>query len=199
MEAAHEGICGAHQSREIMNLEVSENDWRFPLIKYLSNPNEAEATNKIVKNTLERIIEDNPGDWHNLLSEVLWIYRNSRKNNIGTTPYEFVYRHDVVLPSKVTVRSNQLTQQLNIPMDEYSEAMSIELQDLEENRISAFNHLIAQNKKVERSYNKKVKHKVFSKGELVWKTILPLGTKSPEYGKWFPNWEGPFKVFKVLK
>ena len=84
-------------------------------------------------------------------------------------------------------------------MDEYAEALSIKLQDLEEKMIMAFNHFIAQKKKVERSYNKKVKSKVFYEGELVWKTILPIGLKSPEYGKWSPNWESPFKIHKILR
>ncbi|XP_028102528.1 uncharacterized protein LOC114301761 [Camellia sinensis] len=120
-------------------------------------------------------------------------------NSIGTTPYELVYGLDVVLPLEVTMRSNRLAKHLDIPIDKYSEALSIEMQDLEGKRIVAFNHLVAQKKKVERSYNKKVKSKLFSKGELVWKTILPVGFKSPEYGKWFPDWDGPFKIHMVLR
>ena len=71
-------------------------------------------------------------------------YRNSKRNSTGTTPYELVYGHDVVLPLEVTVRSNRLAKHLDIPMDENSEALSIELQDLEGKRIVAFNHLVAQ-------------------------------------------------------
>ncbi|XP_028118784.1 uncharacterized protein LOC114316317 [Camellia sinensis] len=64
---------------------------------YAQANGQAEATNKIVKNTLEKMTEDNPRDWHNLLSEVLWAYRNSKRNSTGTTPHELVYGHDVVL------------------------------------------------------------------------------------------------------
>ena len=49
-----------------------------------------------------------------------------------------------------------------------------------------------------RAYNKKGKTKSFQVGELVWKTILPLGTKSNKFGKWSPTWEGPFKIVKVI-
>ena len=49
-----------------------------------------------------------------------------------------------------------------------------------------------------RAYNKKVKGKSFQVGELVWKTILPLGTKSNKFGKWSPSWEGPYKIIKVI-
>ncbi|XP_028101058.1 uncharacterized protein LOC114300377 [Camellia sinensis] len=73
---------------------------------YAQANGQAEATNKIVKNTLEMMIEDNPRDWHNLLSEVLWAYRNSKRNNTRITPYELVYGHDTGLPLEVIVRSN---------------------------------------------------------------------------------------------
>ncbi|XP_028052434.1 uncharacterized protein LOC114256940 [Camellia sinensis] len=227
MAEAHEEICGAHQAGDKMRWLINKfglpqsitvdqgtmfngdeikgfaTEYGIQILNsspyYAQANGQAKATNKIVKNTLERMIEDNPRDWHNLLSEVLRAYRNSKRNSTGTTPYELVYGHDVVLPLEATVRSNRLARHLNIPMDEYAEAISIELQDLEEKRIMAFNHLIAQKKKVERSYNKKVKSKAFSEGELVWKTIIPIGLKSPEYGKWSPNWEGPFNIHKVLK
>ena len=35
-------------------------------------------------------------------------------------------------------------------------------------------------------------------GDLVWKTILPIGAKSNKFGKWSPSWEGPYKVIKVI-
>ena len=49
-----------------------------------------------------------------------------------------------------------------------------------------------------KAYNKKVRAKSFQVGELVWKTILPLGTKSIKFGKWSPSWEGPYKIVKVI-
>jgi hypothetical protein len=32
----------------------------------------------------------------------------------------------------------------------------------------------------------------------VWKTILHIGSKNNQFGKWLPNWEGPYKVIKVI-
>ena len=34
----------------------------------------------------------------------------------------------------------------------------------------------------------------FADGDLVWKLILPVGTKSSKFGKWSPNWEGPYRI-----
>ncbi|KAK4357499.1 hypothetical protein RND71_023109 [Anisodus tanguticus] len=45
-----------------------------------------------------------------------------------------------------------------------------------------------------KAYNKHVKPKRFTEGDLVWKTVLPLGKKDRKFGKWLENWEGPFVV-----
>ena len=60
----------------------------------------------------------------------------------------------------------------------------MELEELAEQRMQAFNSLVIQNKKIARTYNKRVKKKSFSVGELVWKLILPVGHKDREFGKW---------------
>lgn len=78
--------------------------------------------------------------------------------------------------------------------------MYLYIDGLEEYRIDALNHMQAQKKRIERSYNKRVKEKSFAVGDLVWKTILPVDNKKKgRFGKWSPNWEGPFRVLKVLR
>jgi hypothetical protein len=51
--------------------------------------------------------------------------------------------------------------------------------------------------KIAKAYNKHVVEKSFQVGDLVWKTILPLGTRSGKFGKWSPSWEGSFRVIQV--
>ena len=51
---------------------------------------------------------------------------------------------------------------------------------------------------MERAYNKKVKLKNFQVGDLVWKVILPIGSKDRKFGKWSPSWEGPFRTTRVV-
>jgi hypothetical protein len=52
--------------------------------------------------------------------------------------------------------------------------------------------------RVARAYNKKVKKKLFEVRDLIWKTILPIGSKSKKFGKWLPNWEGLYRIEKVI-
>jgi hypothetical protein len=58
---------------------------------------------------------------------------------------------------------------------------------------------IEKNKlRVAKYYNNKVKVRQFAEGDLVWKALLPIGTKYSEFGKWSPNWEGPFQVVRCV-
>jgi hypothetical protein len=33
---------------------------------------------------------------------------------------------------------------------------------------------------------------------MVWKTILPVGSRNNRFGKWSPSWEGPLKIVRVV-
>ena len=52
--------------------------------------------------------------------------------------------------------------------------------------------------RVAKAYNKRVREKSFQIGDLVWKTILPLGTKNNKFGKWSPSWEGPYSIVEIV-
>ena len=70
----------------------------------------------------------------------------------------------------------------------------MELDSVSEDRLMALDRIELSKQKMARAYNKRVKIKRFIEGDLVWKTILPIGIKDPKYGKWSPNWEWPFIV-----
>ena len=65
-------------------------------------------------------------------------------------------------------------------------------------RLKALKEIDKDKARVAKAYNKKVKSKSFQVEELVWKIILPIGSESNQFDKWSPNWEGPYKVIKVI-
>jgi hypothetical protein len=69
-----------------------------------------------------------------------------------------------------------------------------ELEDLACHQLRALVNVEANKARVARWYEKKVKIKEFSQGELVWKLILPIGTRDQKFGKWSPTWEGPYRI-----
>ncbi|XP_057985141.1 uncharacterized protein LOC131169797 [Hevea brasiliensis] len=67
--------------------------------------------------------------------------------------------------------------------NEYIEAMAMELEDLDDERMDTFKRMATQKKKVARAYNKRVKKKSFVESELVGKVILRPRTKDTELEK----------------
>ena len=98
----------------------------------------------------------------------------------------------------MNIESTRVMLQKELTNEDYNEAMIRNLLDLDDIKCDALNRLEAQKRKIAKEYNLIVMAKSFRKGELVWKTILPLGTKDPTYGKWSPNWEDSFEVKGVL-
>ena len=72
--------------------------------------------------------------------------------------------------------------------------MIYELEDVVQHRMRALERIQENKARVSRFYNKKVVPKSFLEGDLVWKLIIPIGTRDSHFGKWSPTWEGPFKV-----
>jgi hypothetical protein len=69
--------------------------------------------------------------------------------------------------------------------------------EVTDRRLEALEAIEKDKRRVARAYNKRVKVKSFQVGNLVWKTILPIGSKSNKFGKWSPSWEGPYKLVRV--
>ncbi|GKV53168.1 hypothetical protein SLEP1_g59706 [Rubroshorea leprosula] len=166
-------------------VEAFAKDMGFHLLNstphYAQANGQAEASNKIIINILEKMVDDNPKRWHELLSDTLWAYRTSQRSSTKVTPFSLTYGHDVVLPMELTARSLQIAIQNGLNSGEYNEAMIMELEDLKEARLTALDVMKAQKLKVARAYNKRVKQKNLAKGRLVWKAVLPLGKKDPRY------------------
>ena len=177
-------------------------DYGIQLIKstpfYAQANEQVEASNKVLINILEKMLKDNPRDWHKILSKTLWAYRTSKRDSTRVSPYSLTYGQDAVFPMDVVVHSLRVSRQNGLNPQEYCEAMMMELEALDGKRLQALDHIMIQKKKVARAYNKWVKRKSFEEWELVWKLVLPICAKDRELGKWSLNWEGPFKVHQVL-
>ena len=133
-----------------------------------------------------------------MLNEALWAYRMACHGATKVSPHQLVYGHEAVLPWELKLDSRRITFQNQLTTDEYSTLMKDELQDLAAHRLKALANVEANKARVGRWYDKKVKAKIFEQGELVWKLILPIGTKSSKFGKWSPTWKGPFRVSRCI-
>ncbi|KAK1613580.1 hypothetical protein QYE76_019097 [Lolium multiflorum] len=89
--------------------------------------------------------------------------------------------------------------QNDLTAEEYAALMSDTIEDATELRLWSLEKIKENKARVARAYNKKVRPKEFQVGDLVWEAVLPLGTRDKAYGKWSPNWHGPYKVVQALK
>jgi hypothetical protein len=81
---------------------------------------------------------------------------------------------------------------------DYHNLMLDRLDEVSDERVKALAEIKRDKLRVARAYNKRVKKKSFQVGDLVWKTILPIGSRSNKFEKWSPNWEGLYRIEEVI-
>jgi hypothetical protein len=165
---------------------------------YAQANGQAEASNQSLIKLIKRKIDEHPRRWHEVLSEALWAHRISCHGAIKTSPYHLVYGQEAILPWEITVGSRRVEFQNDLTDEEHATLMNDNIEDLTELRLWSLERIKENKAKVDRAYNKKVKLKEFQVGDLVWEAVLPLGTKDAAYGKWSPNWHGPYRIDQVL-
>jgi hypothetical protein len=147
---------------------------------------------------IKRKVDEYPRRWHDFLSEALWAYWMACHGATKVPPYQLVYGHEAVLPWELKIGSSRLALQNQLIADDYKNLMVDNSKELVGYPLRALGNIEANKKKVARAYDNKVKPKAFREGDLVWKLIFPIGTKDAQFGKWSPNWEGPYQVKQCL-
>jgi hypothetical protein len=165
---------------------------------YAQANGQAEVSSQSLIKLIKRKIDEHPKRWHEVLSEVLWAYRISCYGATKTSPYHLVYGQEAVLPWEITAGLRRIEFQNDLTAEEYVALMNDNIEDLTELRLWSLEKIKENKAKIACVYNKKVKPKEFQVGDLVWEAVLPLGTKDAVYGKWSPNWHGPYRVDQVL-
>jgi hypothetical protein len=108
-----------------------------------------------------------------------------------------VYGQEVILPIEVSLGEYRPAKKNDLSIDTHHALMMDNIDEVTDKCLDALEAIQNDKRRVARAYNKRVKAKSFQVGDLVWKTILPIGSKSNKFGKWSPSWEGPYKVVRV--
>ncbi|KAI5335079.1 hypothetical protein L3X38_025212 [Prunus dulcis] len=119
-------------SRDMLDMAET---FKFKLLQstpyYAQANGQAESSNKVIINIIRKMLEKNPKQWHEKLSETLWAYRTSKREATGMNPYALTYGHDAILPMEIAVQSLRIAHQHSLTGEDYSQAMLLELEELD--------------------------------------------------------------------
>ncbi|XP_034229362.1 uncharacterized protein LOC117638340 [Prunus dulcis] len=145
-------------SQEIITFIEEQIVQRFGILESITTDGGSSFVSREVLDMTEafkKMLEENPRQWHEKLSETLWAYRISKREATGMTPYALTYGHDAILPMEIAVQSIRIAQQHNLVGEDYSQAMLLELEGMDASRIDTLNKLLAGKQIVARAYNKR--------------------------------------------
>jgi hypothetical protein len=89
-----------------------------------------------------------------------------------------------MLPVELNLQTSRVTGQDALSVEEYIDLMMDRIDGILEDRLKALREMEKEKIKAAKAYNKRVKEKSFQVEELVWKTILLVGTRSGKFSKW---------------
>jgi len=123
-------------------------------------------------------------------------YRTSVRTSTGATLFSLVYGMEVVLPFEVEVMSLRILAESGLKESEWAQARFDQLNLNEGKRLAAMSHGRLYHKRVNNAFDKKVRMRRFSEGNLVLKKVSQA--QKDNRGKWAPNYEVPSVVKRAF-
>ncbi|KAG7585690.1 Reverse transcriptase RNA-dependent DNA polymerase [Arabidopsis thaliana x Arabidopsis arenosa] len=156
---------------------------------------QVEVSNRQIKAILARVVGVSKRDWSTKLDDTLWAYRTAYKTPIGRTPFQMLYGKSCHLPVEVEYKAIWATKLLNLDIKEAQEKRSVDLHELEEIRLEAYESSKVYKERTKAFHDKKISPKDFKAGDqvLLFNSRLKLFP-----GKLKSRWSGPFTIKEVL-
>ena len=160
--------------------------------RYPQSNGQAEASNKTLLTALKKRLDSAKGKWVEELPGVLWAYRTTARKPTGTSPFALTYGMEAVIPTEIGLPSIRT----DTPEPGNAESIIKELDMSDEQREATAIGITSYQHRLENSYNRRVKPRVFQPGDLVLRKVFE-NTADPTAGKFQPNWEGPYVVMRA--
>ncbi|XP_023875021.1 uncharacterized protein LOC111987534 [Quercus suber] len=166
---------------------------RYSTPAYPQSNGQAEATNKVILSGLKKRLDRAKGRWVEELPSVLWAYRTTSRRSTSETPFSLTYGVEAVIPTEINLCSARVE---GFNHSQNDELMMGRLNWIEECQESATIRLADYQQKLARHYNRGVKTRGFSAGDLVLRKAVG-NMRDTNSGKLAHIWEGPYRVTAI--
>ncbi|RDX80565.1 hypothetical protein CR513_38874, partial [Mucuna pruriens] len=156
---------------------------------------QVEVFNREIKKILQKLTKPNWKDWSHHLEDALWAHRTAYRTPLGMSPYRIVFGKTCHLPVELEHRAYWAVKKCNMAYDQAGEERKLQLQELEELRLEAYENSCIYKQRVKQFHDRQILRKEFHVGQkvLLFKSRLRLIA-----GKLRSKWDGPFIITKVL-
>jgi hypothetical protein len=154
---------------------------------------QAKTLNRQLKSILNKTIEKGGKDWSKKLDRVLWAYQTAFKTPIC---YQFVYGKAYHLPVELEHKAYWAIKEMNPDLDAAVVKWRIQISELEEMRLKAYENASIYKERIKRWYDKRLKKKEFKEGDKV--LLYNSRFKTFGKGKLQSKWDRPYVVHSVL-
>ena len=162
----------------------------FSSVSHPASNGLAEVTNRTILQGLIRKVQEEPGNWPDLLDDILWTYRTTPREATQESPYSLVYGMEAVTPMEIIESSFRINEYGN---DDNALKRRGNLDLLDEKRLKAQRRSSEYHRRIKRIFDKSVKPWVLFPGDLVLRNSEAAGK---HIGKLVPRWDGPFRVVR---